>query len=168
MAFYKGRYRIASTRLAGWDYRSAGYYFVTICTARRARHFGSIAGGVIHLSDIGRAAHDEWLKSAALRSNVSLDAFVIMPDHLHGIVILHSDDPAATYTARNRFGPLPSGSLQSLINGYKGAVTRWARLHGRSDFAWQPRYWETIIRGPAHLRAVRRYIGNNPLRWAQG
>lgn len=88
MEKFRGKYRIESTRLKGWDYSNPGYYFVTICTKNREHFFGRVEKGKMLLSDIGNIIHLEWLQTQGLRQNVRLDAFQIMPDHMHGIVII--------------------------------------------------------------------------------
>jgi hypothetical protein len=75
-----------STRLKGYDYSSPGWYFVTICTHNRVCLFGAISDGVMTLNKWGRIASDQWQKTESIRDNVSLDAFVIMPNHVHGII----------------------------------------------------------------------------------
>ncbi len=172
MTLYKGKYRIETTRLQTWDYSSNGFYFVTICTAHRQPFFGEISNDEVRLSDIGLIAYEEWLKSAQLRQNIKLDAFVIMPNHMHGIVVICNPDKdapgrdALRGVSTNQFGPLPSGSLQSMINGYKGAVTRWCKNNGYAEFAWLARFWDHIIRNEEKLQAIREYIINNPRKWA--
>ena len=85
---FKGKYRISSARLPGWDYASAGYYFVTIVTQGRISYFGKIVGGIMHLSPIGAIVAEEWAKTPQIRPNVQLDEWVIMPNHLHGILVI--------------------------------------------------------------------------------
>jgi REP element-mobilizing transposase RayT len=168
MTLYKGKYRSETKRLPSWDYSAEGYYFVTICTARRHSFFGTIMGSKVSLSRIGMIACKEWLKSAQLRQNIELDAFVVMPNHIHGIVIIQNRQcrDALRRVSLQRFGPLVHGSLQAFINNYKGAVTRWCRGNGYSEFAWQARFWDRVIRTEEELHAMRKYIENNPLRWA--
>lgn len=181
MTLYKGKYRVATTRWPGWNYAAVGCYFVTICTAHRQSFFGDIASREMRLSDIGLVAQEEWVRSAQLRSNIDLDAFVIMPNHIHGIVVIRDDAPSATDAPPNRrdaprrvstgtpnkFGPLARGSLQSVINGYKGAVTRWCRANRHPEFAWQSRFWDRVVRDEHALTAIRAYIANNVRKWAQ-
>jgi REP element-mobilizing transposase RayT len=89
---FRNRYRIPSARLRGWDYASDGYYFVTICGKDRFPCFAKIIGGKVHLSPIGEIIAEEWENTAKIRKIVNLDAWEIMPDHLHGIIeIIHPD-----------------------------------------------------------------------------
>ena len=86
---FKNKYRISSTRLAAWDYTAAGIYFITICTNHRVRWFGKIENGQMKLSAIGKIIKDEWIKTAQIRQNITLDEWIIMPDHIHGIIIIN-------------------------------------------------------------------------------
>ena len=88
MSLFKNKYRIESTRLPNWDYGSAGYYFVTICTKGRDAFFGEIIKGEMGLSRIGEIVSEEWLKTAEIRPNVKIDAWVVMPNHVHLIVVI--------------------------------------------------------------------------------
>jgi putative transposase len=88
MAFFNGRYRVASARLPGWDY-TIGWYFVTVCTQGRRPAFGAVVNGVVQLSVAGAIAAEEWQRTAAIRPNVTIDAWVVMPDHFHGIIAIH-------------------------------------------------------------------------------
>lgn len=188
---YKGKFRNETTRLRSWDYAADAWYFITICTHNRAHFFGKIVNDAMQLSSIGEVAACEWVKTAELRPYAELDAWVIMPNHLHGIVIINREgmqvdstrEPSSTVgtrcfaslpptstahpsAAQNQFGPLKKDSLQSIIRGYKSAVTTWCKKNGYADFAWQPRYYEHVIRSEDALRKIREYIENNPLKWA--
>ncbi len=90
MPRFKNKYRIQTTRLPGWDYASEGWYFLTICTRDRQPVFGHIAHGIMHLSTLGQIASRFWEEIPQhTAANVSLDAFVVMPDHIHGIIAIH-------------------------------------------------------------------------------
>ena len=86
MKLFRDRYRVESARLKGWDYSSNGYYFVTICTGNRRHYFGEITDGEMGLSEIGKIINNEWQKTGIIRKNVKLDEFVVMPNHIHGIL----------------------------------------------------------------------------------
>src|SRR3989344_9681197 len=100
MTLFRQTYRIESARLAGWNYTYCGWYFVTICVKDRQCVFGEIVDGEMQLSSVGKIVEEEWLKTAKLRSYVMLDAWVLMPNHLHGIIVLEKDDPGAVETSR--------------------------------------------------------------------
>ncbi len=187
MSLYQNRYRPTSIRFPTWDYACAGYYFVTLCSRHHQPIFGEIIGGEIVLSPIGEIAERFWLEIPAHFPNTDLDEFVIMPNHVHGIIILR-DVVAAQHAAPlpehkaaalpdNHAAPLPDapitpkhlpapGSLSAIIRSYKSAVTRWAGKNGYPSFAWQPRFYDHIIRNEQSLQSIRLYIRNNPLNWA--
>src|ERR1700730_7677979 len=101
-----------SLRFDRWDYREVAVYFVTITTQARTRLFGTVAGGQVMLSASGEIAQREWLNSAALRAEVELDLFVVMPNHVHGLVVLlPKRDLPELPTAAARFA---AGSLGAL------------------------------------------------------
>jgi len=89
-SLFQNKYRIASARLCTWNYANEGMYFVTICTAGRRCYFGSITKGEMHLSPLGKIAESEWIKTPALRPdmNLELGEFVVMPNHVHGIIMI--------------------------------------------------------------------------------
>ena len=162
MSLFREQYRVESTRLPGWDYAGSGWYFVTLCTDRRARVLCDIRSGSVCLSAIGQIVADEWERTPQVRSNVVLDAWVIMPDHLHGILrILPGvvDDRTAPPSRLLR------GSLGAIIGQFKSLSTKRIRAAGHRDFAWQSRYYDKVIRDPDHLDRARWYIAANPMRW---
>jgi len=87
---YKNIYRVPSARWADWDYASEGAYFVTICTKHREHYFGEIVNDEMQYSELGLIAVREWIESAALRPDMELDmgCFQVMPNHIHGIVVI--------------------------------------------------------------------------------
>jgi putative transposase len=92
MTLFKDSYRIESSRLKGWDYSAAGCYFVTICTRDQECWLGNVVDGVMRLSPAGEIVAEEWQKTAAIRENVSLDEWVVMPNHVHGIIIINGEE----------------------------------------------------------------------------
>jgi putative transposase len=87
---YKNKYRIPPARLQTWNYADPGMYFVTICTKERECYFGEITDGQMHLSELGKIAETEWIKTAELRPDMNLELaeFVVMPNHVHGIILI--------------------------------------------------------------------------------
>ncbi len=164
---YQDRYRIESTRLRTWDYAWAGAYFVTICTARLWPFFGEIVAGVMRLSTAGRIAAEEWERTTLVRPSVLLDEWAVMPTHMHGIVILTDRDPQSPSEMEGPNTPAAwrSGCLGAIVNQYKGACTRRIRSEGDTQFAWQARFWDTVIRDGSMLDDVRGYICRNPAQW---
>jgi REP element-mobilizing transposase RayT len=173
MVLFKGKYRVETTRLKYWDYASAGWYFVTVCTRSREHFFGEVVGAEARLSAVGEVAQRYWADIPTHFEHVRLDEYVVMPNHVHGIVVIAETRPVETRHGAslrmdrfNQFGPLKRGSLQAILNAYKGSVTRWCRENGHSYFAWQPRFYEHVIRDEKDLDGIRKYILDNPARWA--
>lgn len=158
MPFYQRR----SPRLQGYDYSQAGAYFVTLCCYQRLPFFGQIVDGVVNLSPTGEIAAECWLALPEHFPSVDLDAWVIMPNHMHGIIIRDDLLVGTRYSASA--SPL---SLGAIINTYKGAVTRAERLCCNEPELrlWQTRYHDHIIRNEQDLDRIREYIVCNPARW---
>ena len=166
---YNDKYRINSARRPGYDYSQAGGYFITICTKDREHSFGEIRPATDALTDaylIGNElAVQAWACWQAIPQHfpfVEMDAFVVMPDHIHGVLFIHRP---ANYAERPEacFGP-QSYNLASIIRGFKVGVKVWATRQG-IDFNWQPRYYDRIIRSELELEKIRTYIQGNPNRW---
>jgi putative transposase len=146
-----------SIRPPGWDYRQDGAYFVTIATHERAHLFGEVVNGAMVMSEFGRIVAEEWERTAQLRPYVRLDAFVVMPNHVHGIVWI-VDDETIVVGAMRRCAPTTTPSvlprsLGAIIRAFKSTTTR--RINQ--------------IRGSLarlrELNAVREYIQSNPVNW---
>jgi REP element-mobilizing transposase RayT len=178
VTLFRDRYRIESARLPGWDYASAGCYFVTICTRDRVCSLGEVVDGMVRLSAAGEIAERYWKDIPSHMPGIGLDEFVIMPNHVHGVVILHDTDnhrnvcntrrDVACYVSTQTMQPQTispaAGSLSTAIRSFKAAVTSWCRENNH-PFAWQPRFHDRIIRDEKTLAAARTYIRNNPAQW---
>jgi len=164
MTLFKNKYRIESARLRGYDYSLPGLYFVTICTKNRVCHFGDVVNGEMNLSPIGDIVADEWQKTPQVRTNVQLDEWIVMPNHLHGIIwITHTvETERRPVSTPSRLQP---NSLGSIIGQIKSICTKRIRAAGFADFDWQERFHDEIIRNERALDAVRAYIINNPANW---
>jgi REP element-mobilizing transposase RayT len=140
-----------SPRLQGYDYSQSGAYFITICTNKWAHWFGDIRDGVMVLHAIGQIAADCWAAIPAHFTGVELDLAVVMPNHIHGIIVLEGGGAA----------------LGTIIGSYKAAVTR--QVHRQQLTApktiWHTRYYDHIIRNELALNHIREYILSNPTRW---
>jgi REP element-mobilizing transposase RayT len=154
-----------SIRLKGYDYSQGGAYFVTICAAHRLCLFGGVVDAEMQLNTAGDLVAQEWLRSAELRPGVILDAFVVMPNHLHGVIVIDGP-PALAAAGEGRAGP---NVLPSIINGFKAATTRRIRELRRDPklTVWQRNYYERIVRSERSLDRIREYIAGNPTNWAQ-
>jgi putative transposase len=158
---YLGKYRIASARHEKWDYADDGCYFVTWCVKDRIRCLCDIVDGNTVLSPAGQIVVAEWERTALLRTNVTLDAMVVMPDHVHGILAIQH----TTTRVQAKKSRLTSNSLGAIMGQMKMQSTKRIRVHLRSTFAWQTRFWDRIIRNARELDAFRDYIARNPAEW---
>jgi putative transposase len=158
--------RRRSIRLRDYDYASAGAYFVTIVTRDRQCLFGDIVDGQTPLNLRGQIAQDEWEKSAHIRKEIDLDTFVVMPNHLHGIIVITDAPGRATGRSPLQSGPTKR-SLGAFVGGFKSAVTkRISELSGLPRTpVWQRNYFEHVIRNEDSLNRIREYILDNPVRW---
>jgi REP element-mobilizing transposase RayT len=102
LTLFKNKYRIESIRLPGYDYSRPGAYFITIVVHNRQCLFGEIVNGEMTLNEFGEIVKTEWQKTGALRPNIDVDAFVVMPNHLHGILIITDNDDLYHHHNRNR------------------------------------------------------------------
>jgi REP element-mobilizing transposase RayT len=171
----EGDKRRKSLRLRGYDYAKEGAYFVTLVTHKRQCIFGNVIEEDVELSKFGEIACHEWLTSTAIRHEIDLfeDEFVIMPNHIHAIVWIHSKEHIGAtrqsplqLDANVYKGPKPK-SLGTFVLGYKGAVTRKINKLTNSTIGrvWMRNYHDRIIRNPRELEAIRKYIFDNPLYW---
>ena len=165
MTLYKNKYRVESIRLSNRDYRANGYYFVTICIHEKSCYFGDIIKNKMQFSQVGKVAKKNWQIIPEHFHNIYLDAYVIMPNHLHGIIVI--DRPDNKSNTPNQFAPLKPGSLSAIIQAYKASVTRWCRKNDDDIFRWQSRFYEHIIRDQRGLENIRNYIVNNPVKWSE-
>ena len=176
MRFIPGARNRRSVRLKDYGYVQAGAYFVTICTCNRDCLLGEVVDGEMRLNEYGEIARNEWIKTASVRANVVLDVFVIMPNHIHGIIILTDDVGATRRVARtmgeapprpyDRNGKMQSGSIGAIIGQFKSVATK--RINVRRGTlglpVWQRNYYERVLRED-ELDRVRAYIQNNPAQW---
>jgi putative transposase len=154
-----------SMRMQGWDYTSRAAYFVTICTRPKIDWFGHINAKTMYLSAIGDVVDGYWQQIPEHYPYVTLDEYVVMPDHFHGIIIM-DDRPNRSFSQNRGCIPRPpAGSLGSIINQFKTVCTKRIRAIGFPDFTWQTRYHEQMIRDENAMRAIRQYIRNNPAVW---
>ena len=166
---YNERYRINSGRRPGYDYSQGGQYFITICTQSRTPAFGEIRPATAALADaylqgneLATRAWDCWHQIPQHFPFAEPDAFVVMPDHVHGIVVLHRPAGQAEQPEA-RFGP-QSDNLAAIVRGFKVGVKAWATRQGL-PFQWQAGYYDRIIRNERELEKIRDYIHANPNKW---
>jgi len=191
----KKRWKDESIRLKGWDYSSPANYFITLCTNERKPFFGVIKNGVMNLSEIGLIIKEEWEKSFVIRKELFCDIYVIMPGHIHAIIsILEIDSrwnarpPESDSLNSPRWNARPCvpteeierpcvltgvayrppKSISSFIAGFKSAATKRINEQFHIGKIWQSRFYDHIIRNSSELRAIRKYILDNPKNWGKG
>lgn len=163
MPYDPHRHHRHALRLPHYDYAQAGAYFVMICTHGRQHLFGDVVHGQVQLNDAGAMVTHWWKALPTKFAHVEVDTYVVMPDHVHGIIVIH----AATEPPS-----LPHAALPTLMQWFKTMTTnayiRGVKHHGWPAFCgkvWHRNYYERIIRNEAAHDAIRRYILNNPAKW---
>ncbi|WP_048921289.1 transposase [Rufibacter radiotolerans] len=156
-------------RLADYDYRCEGLYFITICTQDRWPFFGDVKNGQMELSDEGLVAQDYWLELEQHWSRVFLGEFVVMPNHIHGILGLEGSAAESPLKKENDLEVLSaaskaevrkemmatispkSGSISRIVGSYKAACTKMIRSMSNKPFGWQPRFHDRVVRSQREL-----------------
>ncbi len=157
-----------SIRLKDFDYAAPGGYFITLCTHNRKPLFGEIACGAMLLNECGLAVQAAWGELAGHYPHVTVDEFAVMPNHLHGILVLGADEENARAARR----PAPTNAIRQgvpvIVRTFKtfSAKTVNAACNTPGAAVWQRGYFERVIRGDESLGCVREYIRQNPARWA--
>ncbi len=177
-----------SIRLQGYDYSQSGAYFITICTYKKERFFGEIVNGEMKLNLLGNYAYHQWIQISSRFDNLELDEFVIMPNHVHGIIVIQSDkveesennnhfpreklysNPSIVQPHRQiqQNGTVP-GSIGAIIQNYKSVTTRKINAMSamKNTKIWQVNYYDHIIRDEADHARIIGYIRENPAKWEQ-
>jgi REP element-mobilizing transposase RayT len=177
-----------SIRLPEYDYASAGAYFITICTQGRADRFGEIAAGTLRLNACGQIVRDELARTSTVRPEMRLDAWVVMPNHVHFVIwivgaygstpdamtrgdtgaYIHAGAYINTPPPKTGAFRSPSRTVGAMVRGFKSATTtRINAMRGTPGVSvWQRNYHEHIIRDPGEMARIRRYVAQNPSRWA--
>jgi putative transposase len=146
--------RRRSTRLPGYDYSQAGAYFITVCTQNRAMLFGEVIDCDVRLTEMGTIVQQIWSDLPTHYDGIDLDAFIVMPNHVHGIIVL-SDQSDRRH------------AISEIVRGFKTFSARRANERlGRRGALWQRGYYEHVIRNEKALDRIRVYIANNPPQWA--
>ena len=172
MRFDPERHHRRSIRLSEYDYAGPGAYFVTLVTHGHECLFGEVCDGQVLLSKWGGIVHEEWVMSEGIRREIVLDAFVVMPNHLHGIVVIKDEGMTGINVGATGRSPLPANgpgkrSLGTFIAGFKSAATKRINIdrHLPGVPVWQRNYFKHIIRDETSLGRIREYIVNNPKQW---
>ena len=173
-----------SVRLKAYDYSQVGGYYVTIVTLWRDCLFGEVVDGGMQVNVLGKIVKECWSDIPIHFPNVTTDVFVVMPNHVHGILCIHEKDRVATSSfpsvvgARTRrgtiyraptkteqFGKPTVGSLPTIVRTFKGSVTRRAGRELNTGNIWQRNYYEHIVRDQSDYERIAGYILDNPLNW---
>ncbi|MEW6197027.1 MAG: transposase [Bacteroidota bacterium] len=178
MTLYKNTFRIETARHKDWDYTNPWWYYITINTKDHVQWFGTISKGEMQLNKIGKIIEEGWLRTINVRNNVDLDYYVIMPNHIHRILIITPDVVETTgsvvsnkilqnteTTHRVVSTTLKPNSLGSIIGQFKSVCSKQIYATGKNNFAWQSRFYDRIIRNEKELLKIRKYILGNPLKW---
>jgi REP element-mobilizing transposase RayT len=174
MKKFQNKYRIPSARAQWWDYGNDGAYFITICTAHRECFFCvetpnlDVSTNMV-LSELGEIVQKYWLEIPEHFSHIKLDAFVVMPNHFHGIIIIENpvvETETNTNTVKQggKYDRWHKGVLGVVLNQYKRKCTIECRKINL-NFGWQSRFYDNIIRNPASYKTISEYIINNPAKW---
>jgi putative transposase len=146
-----------SMRLQFYDYSSAGFYFITICVKNREPFLGRIINKEMILSDAGKLVYDFWDKIPDYYSNVLLDEFIVMPDHIHGVLAINE-----------MFNPTDRKSINTIIGSFKSVCTkRINTMQSKFYFSWQRGFYDHVIRNEQSLHQIREYIRLNPEKWEE-
>lgn len=168
MKFDPNRHRRKSLRLRHYDYRQNGLYFITLCCKNRECLFGEIYSNKVVLNRLGKIAVQFWQEIPKYYPQVKLHQFVIMPNHIHGIIEIYSVEHWGECNS-----PLHKGfngtsqTVGAIIRGFKSAVTSWARKNTKHWDIWQRNYYEHIIRNEKSYHEISEYVENNPILWIQ-
>jgi putative transposase len=157
-----------SIRLKDYDYSQAGAYFVTICSWEKECLFGAIKDGEMLFNEFGDIVMKCWEAIPNHFPHIKTDEFIIMPNHIHGIMFMVGARHAVPLqTIDERFAKPVSGSLATIIRSFKSAVTKSINIFRNTPGTpiWQRNYYDHIIRDNKELQAIREYIRYNPLKW---
>jgi putative transposase len=173
-----------SIRLKGYDYTTAGAYFITICTHHRECLFGEIVDGVMQLNRFGQIVRSYWVKLPQYHAHLQLDIFVVMPNHVHGILVLTASNVGAGFGVKSttltdellakpapteEWEPTDRHGIPEIIRGFKTfsarRINQIRKIQGLP--VWQRNYYEHIIRDEKSLQLIQQYIDNNPSSWQQ-
>ena len=158
-------------RLKGFDYSSSNAYFVTICCKDFTEYFGFIKNQEMILSNSGIVVYNCWTELETTFNNISLDEFIVMPNHFHGIICIIGDplSQKQDFSIEKTKGWIlmknPDLTLGKIIRHFKAKSAKLIRESYNKKFKWQPRYFDRIVRNEREMNSIREYIASNPLKW---
>jgi REP element-mobilizing transposase RayT len=172
MPYDPNKHHRRSIRLSGYDYRQAGYYFVTVCTHGHQPLLGRVIDDGVALSVYGRIVDTIWRRLLDRSDRADLDAWVMMPNHVHAVIVLTGEAVAAGRGGVPRVPEPPRlmpGSLGAVVGSVKSVAARRINMVRRTPGSpvWQRNYYERIVRDATTLARIRTYIAQNPSRWAE-
>jgi len=173
-----GYHNRRSIRLRDHDYSQPGYYFITVCIEQpKKRLFGNVIDGRMLLNDAGKCTERCWRDIPAHFPQVKLDEFVVMPNHVHGIIVIRDSAENHMVTGTNIVAAGEtdthptvsirgtSNTIGSMVRGFKIGVSKWFRENTGTSAVWQRNYYDRVIRDEQSLLRIRKYIRNNPRNW---
>ena len=168
MKYNPEKHHRQSIRLKNYDYSQDGCYYITICTYNREELFGKIRRRTTRcaLFEIGIISEKFWQEIPTHFPYVELDEYIIMPNHIHGILILNRGVQHVE-PLRNKYQKIIPGSIGSIIRGYKASVTKWIRQNTDIYMVWQRNYHDHIIKHTKELNHIRKYIIENHRNWTE-
>ncbi len=177
MQKWENKYRIPSARATWWDYAKNGTYFITICTKNREHFFGECKNDKMKLSTIGAIIQGFWYEIPKHFIFVELGEFVVMPNHIHGILILNkkTDENSTEIMpiednkdfVQQRFRNQGKNTVSSIIGSFKSVCTKHINLLYPDYFGWQELFWDIIVKEEEEFVRISNYILNNPINWKE-
>jgi len=155
-------------RLKDYDYTKPGYYFVTINTNKNIQNVSKIINGKIELNESGKIIDKVWNNLPKHYPNCKLDEYIIMPNHVHGIIkLINCSEGFRTIPGKNVKTNKINHGLPEIIRGFKTFSSKTINKKNEPEqkFRWQKSYYDRIIRNKSELDNVRRYISSNPVNW---
>ena len=167
MIFDPEKHHRRSVCLKEYNYSEPGTYFITICSWLRGFIFGEIINGKMELNEYGMIAEQEWLNNVHVSPHIDSDKFIVMPNHIHGIMIINRRG-VLQYAPANDALQSPTQTIGSIVRGYISTTTRQVNIIRNTPGmpVWQRNYFEHLIRNEFELNNIREYMRNNTLRWA--
>ncbi|MFA7420363.1 MAG: transposase [Melioribacteraceae bacterium] len=171
MTKFKDNFRIETTRLKEWDYSNPWWYYVTINTKDHIEYLGRVVEEKMELNEKGKVVEECWKQIPKHFKMAELDYYIVMPNHVHGIIIINETENVETchgmslQAKKNEFSKPIKNSLSVIVNQFKGAVKRHCNKFDLVNFEWQRGFYDRIIRNEKELYNIRKYIDQNLLKW---